>query len=151
MRWRYLGLACLLCIVLLFRDGWALATRFSLSIAQGSSAPTPHDAESLIARMETVPLACASLLDLELIPGVTDRVASSLIERREWMLSNAALIGEQAVLEHVHGVGPALAHTLLSFISLRHGCPHPPSGPPLKIIAAGLSRDQGRAAHQYPN
>ena len=81
------------------------------------------DPESLLATGQKLPLACADVASLELISGVSDRLALELIESYPKMhKAVAGGVSEEIALKLAHGVGESKAKTLAHFISISESC-----------------------------
>lgn len=84
----------------------------------------PHgsDAETLLAFGAQIPLACADVSQLELLPGVSERLGLEILSARDEILKFAADIGPEAAFTRVHGVGPAKAAGLARDVATAGGC-----------------------------
>jgi hypothetical protein len=79
------------------------------------------DGESLLALGQPIPLSRASLYDLELIKGLSDRTAGRILERKGEILLQASLLPEGRkweALTLVQGIGPKNGRRLSEFIAL---------------------------------
>jgi len=78
------------------------------------------DAESLIALGQPIPLSRASIFDLELISGVSDRMASRILEKKGEILTQATILPPERkwlALTLVHGIGPKNGRKLARWIA----------------------------------
>ena len=81
------------------------------------------DAEGRLAAREKLALACADMSGLELISGVSDRLASELVNERKRIVSQAqADLSHEEAMQLAHGVGAATAKKLLKYLSLSESC-----------------------------
>jgi hypothetical protein len=80
------------------------------------------DAETLLAFGARIPLACADMSDLELIPGVSDKLAIELLQKREQIIAHARDSSPHEALQLAHGVGQHKAEVLASLLSLEDSC-----------------------------
>lgn len=124
MAWRCCGLSFLIIC-------WVFVTHALRSLSEthnrnldSDSILTPTDPESQFAMGHHIPLACADLSTLELIPGVSDTLASSIMLMRPEILDHAARgASPRTSWELAHGVGPASAGRLDIFFTLQSRCP----------------------------
>jgi hypothetical protein len=124
MAWRCCGLSLLIiCWVFITHALRSLSETHNRNL-DSDSILTPTDPESQFAMGHHIPLACADLPTLELIPGVSDTLASSIMIMRPEILYHAAQ-GESFLTswELAHGVGPASARRLDNFFNLSGTCP----------------------------
>lgn len=73
------------------------------------------DGETRLALGEKLDLARASVFELELISGVSDRLAGRLIEQKGAIIAQASLLPPErrwVALTLVHGIGPKTAQKL---------------------------------------
>jgi hypothetical protein len=77
------------------------------------------DAESQLARGEPLPLETVTLLDLELIPGVSFTLATKILAAKGEIQTRAQLVAPPhrfRALEAVHGIGPKTALRLSRYL-----------------------------------
>lgn len=129
MKWRYAGLTIVLALIILVREIARLSAQSVTPQAEWFTPSPSINAESRLAMGLKLPILCADLVALELISGVSDRLASDLLTNRFKM--RAALQGggkpglsEQQALELTHGVGPKTSAKLIQFISIAEPCPN---------------------------
>lgn len=122
MRWRILSLTSLLGIAVILRDGGSFVVSRTLHPLLNTARLNRNDAESLLAQGRPLSLLCSSAQDLELLLGVTDRVASELLREAESLVRLAPVIGEEAAFERVHGIGPKRAAFFATHLSLNNSC-----------------------------
>lgn len=81
--------------------------------------PPDASAETLLAMGEKIPFPCADMSDLLLIPGLSDKSAAALIEKREEILAHAAAAppGDVRAFTLVHGIGEKRAAILGRYLS----------------------------------
>jgi DNA uptake protein ComE-like DNA-binding protein len=92
----------------------------SLSPAQLAKAAAFSDAESLLAINQKLALYRVDLYDLELIPGISERLAEEIITHRDELLRHAASLPknkQHQSLELIHGIGPKTARQLAKYIT----------------------------------
>src|SRR3990167_8543503 len=68
----------------------------------------PNDGESILARGEKLELSTASIYDLELITGISDKLAQAVLSKREEIRLRAAKLQmkqKKSALIPVHGIG----------------------------------------------
>jgi hypothetical protein len=82
------------------------------------------DPETVLAMGFPLPLSCADEFSLQLVPGISDKLARSILDARE-RIQAARGNGEATTkaLEHAHGVGPAKARSLATILLLDGPCP----------------------------
>jgi hypothetical protein len=80
------------------------------------------DAETLLAFGAQIPLACADISDLELIPGVSDNLAKELLDMRTRIIAHARNHSPYEALQLARGVGAHKAELLSSRLSLEDAC-----------------------------
>jgi hypothetical protein len=81
------------------------------------------DPESLIAHGERLPLVCVDMFALELIPGVSDNLATELLSATPRIIQSARRgVPAGTALQIAKGVGALKSHSLLRFISLEDRC-----------------------------
>jgi|688.fasta_scaffold21971_7 hypothetical protein len=122
MRWRIISLASLLSITIALSDcSRFVAARSSHPLL--SAARRSHtDAESLLAQGRLLPLLCSNANDLELLPGVTDRVAGELLASADTLARLTPELAPQDALLHVHGIGPKRAAFFAEHLDLSASC-----------------------------
>lgn len=79
------------------------------------------DAESLLALGRPIPLSQANIFDLELISGVSDTMASRIIEKKGEILTQASILPPDRkwlALTLVHGIGAKNGRKLARSIAL---------------------------------
>ena len=80
--------------------------------------PTNASAETLLAMGEKIPFGCADMSDLLLIPGVSDKSASTLLAQRDRIIAAAAGIpGHGSPFTLAHGIGEKRAALLARFLT----------------------------------
>jgi hypothetical protein len=80
------------------------------------------DAETLLAFGAQIPLACADMSDLELIPGVSDNLAKELLDKRDKIIAHARDSSPHEALQLARGVGERKAEVLSALLSLEDAC-----------------------------
>lgn len=122
MRWRMVALCTLLCVAVLARE--CVGAIVSLLLAGSAGVPriARSDAESLLAQGRKLALGCVTAEDLELLPGVTDRLSTQLLKAAPRIAYSAEESGTESALQQVHGVGPKRAAFLSTVISLHADC-----------------------------
>jgi hypothetical protein len=123
MKWRSLGLSIILLGTILLREA---ALRLAPSGPDPSllaMAATANDAESCFAKGGTFPLACADMIDVELLPGISDRLAAELLASRQDVSEAAQFMTSSEALQKVRGIGPSLGATLSAYLSTEESCP----------------------------
>jgi len=128
MKWRYAGLTIVLALIILVREIARLSAQIVTPQAEWFTPSPSIDAESRLAMGLKLPILCADLAALELISGVSDRLASDLLLNRFKMRASLQGHGkqglsEQQALELTHGVGPKTSAKLIQFISIAEPCP----------------------------
>jgi hypothetical protein len=114
-------------LAILLSASWAALPLPSQTLSASINArlldSTQLDPESLLAQGGRLPLACADMFALELVPGVSDSLASELL-RAGPRIINAAQKGhsQQAALQIAKGVGVQKSHILTRFISVDGPC-----------------------------
>jgi hypothetical protein len=133
MNWRFSGLVLLALTVsrapATLRH---LAEGAGLGAAPYSSVTTHSDVESVFAVGGRVPLSCIDVSTLELIRGVSDKLAFSIIDARAQIFEAASRgVSDERALQRARGVGEAIAATLRGYITLSGSCNEPglPGGP----------------------
>ena len=117
-----LSLSLLLSITVILRDCSSfIAARLNDSLLK-SARKSHGDAESLLAQGRRLPLLCSAAEDLELLPGVTDRVAGELLAAAKELARIAPRLGEQEALLNVHGIGPQRAPFFAQHLDLAQEC-----------------------------
>ncbi len=115
-------LCALLVVVLGLQAAWTIL-RWEQPIPEAwLSPPINSNAETLLAFGAQIPLACADISDLELIPGVSDKLALELLKNRDRIISHAENTSVHEALELAHGIADRTAQKLSSFISLADSC-----------------------------
>lgn len=80
-----------------------------------------EDAESRLATSQKFTLAQADIYDLELIPRISDKLALRIMNQKEQILEQAAILPlnlRYKALELVYGIGPKTALTLNNYLDL---------------------------------
>jgi hypothetical protein len=81
------------------------------------------DPESTLAVRERLSLACADPVSLELISGISDRLAFELAHNRARIVKSAQDgLGSEAALQLARGVGAATARKLLGYLDPQSAC-----------------------------
>lgn len=90
------------------------------SISEKPKMPEPISyVEQQFALGNSVPLSIVDLYDLELIPGVSDKLGNNILSKRQEIITDALLNGlnnQSDPFELVHGVGKKSASKLRRFI-----------------------------------
>ena len=81
--------------------------------------PKGADSETRLAMGHTISLESADMVDLELIPGISDTLAEELISDKDRLAELAKKIPKEEALETVKGIGEAKAKTIGRYLSLR--------------------------------
>lgn len=123
MFWRTLGITCLALLLLTLREGVTSIFLVSPASPQTLETSSLRDAESFFAAGLQLPIGCARVTDLELISGISDTIARTLLRSREEDRSSSSMPAFRERLLSVKGVGPKLADSLLSFLSPISPCP----------------------------
>jgi len=123
MKWRSLGLSVILISSILLHEGLARLVGAGRQLSHLQHTQPRHDAESHFAAGLPFPLACADIIDVELIPGVSDRLATELLASRTGVATAAARLPSAEALQLVRGVGPSLGHALSRYLSMEPQCP----------------------------
>jgi hypothetical protein len=76
----------------------------------------PADAESMLASGQPIPLLCADMSSLELIPGISDKTALELLEKR-----NSIILAEES-LQLARGIGGKTAARLVRYLAVNGVC-----------------------------
>jgi len=84
--------------------------------------PTPTDAESELATGDRIPLGCADISSLELIPGISDTIAISLIEKREEIQHSFEKTSLESSLQIARGIGPKNASKIARYLDVERPC-----------------------------
>ncbi len=84
--------------------------------------PSGASSESLFARGVPQPLACADAFDLQLIPGISEKIATRIIDRRASILKNAHSTNDPEALRQVFGIGESKARTFSRYLSFEARC-----------------------------
>ena len=122
MAWRIASLTTLLSILVLLRDFSGFLTAGSYGSVLNTVQNSQSDAESLLAQGRRLPLLCSTAEDLELLPGVTDRVAVELRASATGLARLAPTLGEQEALLTVRGIGPRRAPFFAGHLDLEQTC-----------------------------
>jgi hypothetical protein len=80
------------------------------------------DAETVLTLGLRLPLGCADIWSLELIPRVSRQVIARLYSQRQEILRYARDNPEEDALKRVFGIGDSTAQYLLDYISLADIC-----------------------------
>jgi hypothetical protein len=80
------------------------------------------DAESLLASGQPLPLDCADIPSLELIPGMSDRTAGELLHQRESIRRATRHKGFESSLQLARGIGEKTAPRVARYLSLDGIC-----------------------------
>ena len=80
------------------------------------------DAESLLASGQPLPLTCADRSSLELIPSISDKTASELLERRRDILRASRERSLEESLQLARGIGEKTAPRLARYLTLTGPC-----------------------------
>jgi hypothetical protein len=101
--------------------------RLPPSVTMSVSAPLPLAAEDTIARGALLSLTTLSFVDLELVPGMSHRLATALLKnRREILHCTRQTIEKKEIsnferlrrcLETVHGIGPKRATRFAAYLT----------------------------------
>jgi hypothetical protein len=117
MRWRFTALALLILSVSAFRLIAGTTLRVLLPTRPPPRVLVAADAESMLAIGDKLPLRCVDMASLELIIGVSDRLATELLAKREEILSAAHMTSMHSALQLARGVGEKTATNLTRFLS----------------------------------
>jgi hypothetical protein len=94
------------------------------------------DPESILAAREKLHLTCSDPSSLELISGISDRLAFELIDKRDEIVRSAQTgVRDEIALLRARGVGAATAKKLLQYLSLSTNCMHPSDYMPVEHLA----------------
>ncbi len=115
-------LCTLLVLMLVIRAACVILERPVHIPAEWLSPRIADDAETLLAFGAPIPLACADMSDLELIPGVSDSVATELLEKRDRIIAHARENSAYAALQLARGIGVRKAELLSPLLSLEDAC-----------------------------
>lgn len=115
-------LCTLLVLILAIRAAYIVFEKPSRIPAGWLQPRIDADAETLLAFGAQIPLACADMSDLELIPGVSDKLAQELLDKRERIIAHARDHSPHVALQIAHGVGVRKAEVLSSLLSLEDAC-----------------------------
>jgi hypothetical protein len=80
------------------------------------------DAESLLASGQGLPLMCADISTLELIPGVSDKLAVEILQRRESIRNATRDRPFEDSLQLARGIGEKNASRVTRYLSLEGTC-----------------------------
>ncbi len=125
MAQRTFTLAILLTLITALRPLSTLLTREPLSQQSGHLAVL-LDPESNLAAGRPLPLDCVDLWSLELIPGISDALASEIISARGTLHFEPMGVSSRQVLRMVRGVGEKKAALLSRYLSINTPCEHTP-------------------------
>jgi len=84
--------------------------------------PPAADAETRLAIGSKLPLACADMSSLELLKGVSDRLASELIRNRTSILEKSKTSSPSEALRLAHGIGSQTSLRLSRYLELGGEC-----------------------------
>lgn len=137
MSWRAPGITILLVIALLIRQGATILSEvlFRLDPTLLLNTPIPSDPESLLAAGMRIPLRCATQSDLELIPGLPQETAATLLENKLHLAAAASAAGASDALLSLRGIGEKRAALILRHIDLTGTCPKAGQATPLTPLA----------------
>ena len=114
-----------LCILLIVIGITRAAPRSFYSISWLQSihvSPIPTDAESELAAGGRIPLGCADISSLELIPGISDTIAISLLEKREAIQLAFRKTSIESSLQIARGIGPKNASKIARYLDGERQC-----------------------------
>jgi DNA uptake protein ComE-like DNA-binding protein len=63
------------------------------------------------------------MIDVELLPGISDRLAAELLASRQDVSEAAQFMTSSEALQKVRGIGPSLGATLSAYLSTEESCP----------------------------
>lgn len=115
-------LCTLLVLIFAIRAAYVVFERPSRIPAEWLQPRIDADAETLLAFGAQIPLACADMSDLELIPGVSDNLARELLDKRDRIIAHARAHSTHDALQLARGVGAHKAEVLSSLLSLQDAC-----------------------------
>lgn len=98
-----------------------VVTRYR-SLLPPPSLTSTQDPESLLASGQKLAFQCADMWTLELIPGISDTLATELLKERSSILRAARHEAPEVALQRARGVGSAKGRELSRFISLESAC-----------------------------
>jgi hypothetical protein len=84
--------------------------------------PPATDPESRLAMGTKLPLACADISSLELLKGVSDKLATELINSRSSILEKARTSSPFEALQLAHGIGSRTSLSLLRYLEVGEKC-----------------------------
>lgn len=122
MTWRYAGLSLLLLGIVVARVLCEKIVAWRQSMSPIPPFTHLDDPESLLATGQQMPFVCADMWSLELISGVSDTLATELLERRASILQAARHAPPEVALQLARGVGAAKSRELAKFISMEEAC-----------------------------
>ncbi len=82
----------------------------------------PNDAESLLASGHPLPLLCADISSLELIPGISDNTAVQLLEKRDAIIRAERHGSIEESLQLARGIGTKTATKLARYLIANGVC-----------------------------
>jgi hypothetical protein len=129
---RYLHGVLFLVLVLILQA--LLGLERSVSLTDLVTPLTASDSESRYARGEKVPFREATAYELEMIPGISDKLSSRILAKRDEILKSTQIPDKKRKhhpLEIVHGLGRRRRWRLASFWSFSNA-PLPTS--PLRLL-----------------
>jgi len=118
MTWRYSALAFVTLALLVLCRSLARPLHAGLGRPYKNPITALNDPESRLALGKTIPLGCADLSSLVIIPGVSDKLAQALLEKRHTILATAKTAPLRVALQHARGVGDKISTLLTRYISL---------------------------------
>lgn len=117
MTTRYLHGVLFLVLVLILQA--LLGLERSVSLTDLVTPLTASDSESRYARGEKVPFREATAYELEMIPGISDKLSSRILAKRDEILKSTQIPDKKRKhhpLEIVHGIGPKKALAFGKFL-----------------------------------
>jgi DNA uptake protein ComE-like DNA-binding protein len=84
--------------------------------------PKPTDPESLLASGHPLPLSCADLSSLELLPGISDKTGTELLEKRDSIIRAERFTSLEESFQLARGVGSKTAARLVRYLSANGDC-----------------------------
>jgi hypothetical protein len=82
----------------------------------------PADAESMLASGQPIPLLCADMSSLELIPGISDKTALELLEKRNSIILAESHRSLEESLQLARGIGGKTAARLVRYLAVNGVC-----------------------------
>jgi len=122
MTWRFAALSLLITLGVLTRFVSERAFEANLNSSPYPVNVSPSDPESLLATGATLPLACADMWSLQLITGVSDRMAEELLLKRERIIAAAETRPLADALQLARGIGKKTGVTLAKLLSTERVC-----------------------------